>query len=470
MKVNVVMLGDSYKYGHAFQYPKNMVFMQDYLTARRVQDNNGEVIFVGLQYILKEYLSQKITIEMIEEAKEFADLHGISFPYEGWKYIAEELDGKLPIKIKALPEGTAVPAQIPMVLIESTDKKVPWVVGFVETLLMKVWYPTTVATKSKEVYDMLCKYGDPEWAKFAYHNFGDRSMTSVESAAISGFAHNTIFLGTDNFHSLKFCRDYYHEKISSYSVFATEHSTTTANASIDGEEEFVYRMLLENPNAPIMSFVADSYDVFKFTDMVTNPSGKIRKLLSERPNQKLVIRPDSGDPIEVLGKMLKIMLVNGVFDQFSNSKYFSSKYGILWGDGINKDTIKNILETFTVKGYKDLPLIAAETFVFGSGTYIGQTGLTRDTYSFACKCSYIETLENNEIKGHDVFKDPITDSGKKSLKGYLEVYKDKNGKLICLQNPIPGIDDKNLIPAMETVFLNGKIQKEYSLEDIRKKI
>ena len=268
--VNIVMLGDSYKYGHASQYPKKMKFMQDYVTVRKVNDNNGKVIFVGLQYILKEYLSKRITMEMVEEAKEFADLHGIAFPYDGWKYIVEKYDGKLPVEIKALPEGTMVPAQVPMILIESTSIKVPWIVGWVETLLMKVWYPTTVATKSKEVYDMLCKYGSPEWAQFAYHNFGDRSMTSVESAAISGFAHNTIFLGTDNFNSLKFCRDYYNEKISAFSVFATEHSTTTANAAIEGEESFVYRMLQENPDAPILSFVADSYDVYKFTDMVTS--------------------------------------------------------------------------------------------------------------------------------------------------------------------------------------------------------
>jgi nicotinamide phosphoribosyltransferase len=295
-------------------------------------------------------------------------------------------------------------------------------------------------------------------------------MTSVESAAISGFAHNTIFLGTDNFNSLKFCRDYYNEKISAFSVFATEHSTTTANTAIEGEEEFVYRMLQENPDAPIMSFVADSYDVYKFTDMVTHPSGKIRKLLEERDNQQLVIRPDSGDPIEVLGKILKIMYVNNAFNGHRNGKLISTKYSILWGDGINKDTIKNILETFTVQGYELLPLFAAENFVFGSGTQLGQTGLTRDTYSFACKCSYIEVMEDGELKGYDVFKDPITDSRKKSLKGYLEVYKDKEGNLICLQNPIKGIDDKDLKPAMKVVYSNGEIKKEYSLKKIRNRI
>jgi len=458
MKTNFIMMADSYKYGHFKQYPKQMNYMRDYIASRK-----GEVIFTGLQYYLKEYLSKPITKEMIDEAYEFAKKHGIDFNIDGWNYILKNHNGYLPVRIKALPEGTKVKENVPIIVVESTDNNVAWVVGWVETLLMKIWYPTTITTKSKQVYDVLVKYGDKEWAKFAYHNFGDRSMSSVESASIAGFAHNCVFLGTDNFHSLKFCKDYYNSDISAFSVFATEHSTTTSQAQLVGEIEFVKQMLIENKDAPIVSFVADSYDVFKFTDEVTKIDGDVRKIIESR-NQKFVIRPDSGDPIEVLTKMFDIMERNRVFDKKINGKKLSSKYGVLWGDGIDINVIDKILKVFTEKGY------AAENFVFGSGTRIGQTGLDRDTYSFAMKCSYIEYEdEKGYSQGLDVFKDPITDKRKSSLKGKVVSVKDKNsGEIICIDERKFDKNRHELI--MDVVFENGKILKETTLDEIRKRI
>jgi len=459
MKTNIIMLADSYKYGHFLQYPKNMVYMYNYMEARKETD---EIYITGLQYYLKEYLTKPITIKMVEEAKDFAQKHGITFNYKGWKYIVKELNGKIPVRIKAIPEGYKAKSGIPLIVIESTDKNVPWIVGWLETLLMKIWYPSTITTKSKKIYDMLIKYGNKDWVKFALHNFGDRSMTSVEAAAISGFAHNCIFLGTDNFHSLKFCKDYYNTDISAFSVFATEHSTTTINAFYEDEIKFVERMLIENPNNPIMSFVADSFDVYNFTDKVSNPKENIRKIL-EKNKQKLVIRPDSGNPINVLDKMFEIMEKNKVFDIQINGKKASSKYGILWGDGINEIVIKDILEYFTKKGY------AAENFIFGCGTQLGQTGIDRDTYSFAIKYSYIEIKEKNKKIGIEVFKNPITSKNKQSKKGkIISVIDKKTNELICIKEQNFNKNFHKRI--MEIIYENGNIVKDITLEDIRKNI
>jgi len=456
---NIIMMADSYKYGHHKQYPKDMSYMYDYIEARKGPE---EITISGLQYYIKRYLSQKITTESVEEAAEFAKFHGIDFNYDGWMYIAKQLNGKIPIRIKAVEEGVKVKPGVPLVVVESTDENVPWVVGWVETMLMKIWYPTVITTKSKQVFEMLKKYGSEEWARFAYHNFGDRSMTSVESAAISGFAHNCIFMGTDNFNSLKFARDYYGAEISAFSVFATEHSSTTANAegSTEKEIKFVERMVKENDKeGAILSFVADSYDVFNFVEKVTSENSYIRSKIQER-KQKIVIRPDSGNPIEVISKILEIMEKNNVFDIEINGKKASSWAGILWSDGINPTTIENILKTFIEKGY------AAENFVFGSGTQLGQTGIDRDTFSFAMKCSYIERMVDGKKVGVEVFKNPITDSKKQSKKGKVITIK-RDDEIICIKESEKQPND---IEMLKVVFENGKVKNEITLDKIRENI
>jgi len=464
---NRVMGADSYKFSHASQYPQNMVSMYDYMEARSSKVYPATV-FVGLQGFLKEYFSEPITIQEVNQAYAFAKQHGISFDIDGWEYIVKELQGKLPVEIKAIEEGTLVPVGNVLMTIESTDTKVPWIAGWLETMIMRIWYPTNIATKSYYTRKMLEKYGSPEWAKFAFHSFGSRGSTTTEASEIGGFAHLTQFMGTDNFDSLKYCFDNYNSQMAGYSVFASEHSSTTSWGK-DNEMNFVYQMLLDNPDAPIMSFVADSYDVYKFTDEVTKPGSKIRELIESRPNQKFVLRPDSGNPIEVLSKMTKIMEDNGVFDIMIEGpdgieRMASSNFGILWGDGVNPEVIENILKISMTEGK-----YAAENFVFGSGGDLMQNH-TRDTMGFAVKCSSI-TVEIGEDTGHsytqdiDVFKDPITDPGKKS----------KKGKVTTLYNPDTGeykvtlVGDKypGFVQALKTVYKDGNILTNTSLDEIR---
>jgi len=455
---NRVAMADSYKYSHSSQYPE-MISMYDYMESRG--GKYPATVFVGLQYYLKAYFATPITQQEVDQAARMAKAHGVPFDKEGWDYIVQELKGKLPVRIKAVKEGSLIPVKNVLMTIESTDPKVPWIAGWLETILMKVWYPTTIATKSFYVRKMLEKYGAPEWAQFAFHNFGDRGSSSVESAAIGGFAHMTQFMGTDNFNALFMVEDFYNQPSDipgAFSVFATEHSTTTANADGSTKKEiaFVERMLIENPDAPIMSFVADSYDIYNFTDKVTQPNSWIRETIESRPNQKFVIRPDSGDAIDVISKMLDIMKENDiVFTRNEDGKILFRDYGILWGDGITPDVIEEILKMVISKGF------AAENMVFGSGGDLMQN-VNRDTQRFAIKCSSITRPNGAE---QDVFKDPITDPGKKSKKGKVTTYYNKESKTYFVDRV--GMDFETSYEILEVVYENGELIKEVSLENIR---
>jgi len=464
---NIIRLADSYKYSHAGQYPA-MVSMYDYMESRGGKYDS--TVFVGLQYYLKEFISNVPTKEDVIKAERKAALHGIPFDREGWDYIVEL--GHIPVTVKAVAEGSVIPVKHALVTIESTDPRVPWAAGFLETLLMKVWYPTNIATKSYHVKKMLENYGSPEWAMFAYHNFGDRGSSSVESAAIGGYAHLTQFMGTDNFNSLFFCEDYYNvpeDQVAGYSVFATEHSSVCSHG-VDGEEQFVYDMLMANPDAPIMSFVADSYDVYKFTDFCTNPEGRIRKLIDSRPHQKFVLRPDSGEPIEVISQMVQIMNNNNLFVEMGDTgKFIAPSFGILWGDGITPETIESILKFFCTE--TDVPM-AAENFVFGSGGDLMQAH-DRDTQRFAVKCSSIDVFSQStspdfpdEIHSIDVFKDPITDPGKASKRGKVTTWFDTETKEY-IAGHVGKQPNMHCVDALVEVFKDGKLLVDYSLEEIR---
>jgi len=458
IEINRVSLADSYKYSHASQYPKNMVSMFDYMESR------GGVfpatVFVGLQGLLKTYFAKPIEMWEVDEAYEMAKMHGVPFDYEGWRYIAVELEGKLPIEIRAVKEGSVIPVRNVLMTIESTDPKVPWIAGWMETILMRLWYPINVATKSYFVKQMLMDFGSPEWAQFAYHNFGSRGSSTTEASMIGGFAHLTQFMGTDNFDSLFYCKRNYGADIAGFSVFATEHSTTTANAEGSKKKEiaFIERMLIENPDAPIMSFVADSYDIYNFTEKVTAPNSWIRETIESRPNQKFVIRPDSGEPLEVISKMLEIMEQNDVFDSEIDGFKVSSNYGILWGDGITPNTIEDILTMVMRKGY------AAENFVFGSGGDLMQNH-TRDTQKFAIKCSSIAIESDDELIEVDVFKDPITDPGKKSKKGRITTYRNADGEYFV--DKVDAELDPTVEDVLEVVYKDGELVRETTLEEIR---
>tara|TARA_R110000868_G_scaffold88938_3_gene247812 strand:+ start:1838 stop:3118 length:1281 start_codon:yes stop_codon:yes gene_type:complete len=421
---NLINLSDSYKFSHFSQYPKGTETIHSYLAPRGGEYD--KVVMHGLPYILEKFLSGRVLVRGdTRKAGLLAMKHGVPFYKEGWDYIIEECDGKLPIEIKALPEGSIVDNKRPLLTIENTDPNCAWLVGYLETLLLKIWYPITIASKSYAVKQMLLKHwertaDDVSGVDFSYHNFGDRGSSSVESAAIGGVAHLTQFKGTDNFNCLGHSNEYYDGKYQGFSIPASEHSTVTSWGR-ENEFEMIENYLETYKSYPIIACVLDSYDIYKAVDFVT--SGAMKEKIESKDYPIFVIRPDSGEPLKVIEKILEICEANNVARSFNSKGYkVLDKYRIIWGDGISPQVIDQILESAEKWGW------SAQNFAFGSGGDLMQN-VSRDTLKFAMKCSAIKV--NGEWR--DVYKDPITDAGKKSIRGRV-------------------ID-----PEMETVFLNGTI-------------
>jgi len=398
---NIITLTDSYKLSHWKQYPEGTTKIYSYMEARG--GDFEEIVFNGLDYYLRTYLEgHTVWREFTIEAEYLAAKHGLPFNFEGWKYIDQELNGSLPIEIKALPENTLAKVGEPLMLITNTDPNCYWLVNYLETLLMKTWYPISVATRAYEVRKILEKYwsktvGDIYGVDFAFHNFGDRGSSSVESALIGGLAHLTQFKGTDNFACIEYSEG--------YSIPASEHSTVTSWGR-ENEFKFYDNYLELYKGQPMVACVMDSYNIYEAVDYIS--SGEFKDKVESDEYPTFVIRPDSGDPIMVIQDIIHILEDNKVdFSRNARGYKVFDKYRIIWGDGITKETISAILDFTQAKGY------SAENFAFGCGGYLMQQ-LDRDTHKMAIKACAIE-LADGTVR--DVYKDPVTDQGKTSKRG-----------------------------------------------------
>lgn len=452
LNCSIILSTDSYKFSHWIQYPQNTTAMYSYLESRGGKYN--KIVFFGLQYYLQKFLTKRITVDDVNEANEFAKLHGVPFNYDGWLRIATVLNGKLPLKIKAVPEGSIIPIKNVLLTIESTDKETFWIVNWVESLLMQIWYTTTVATHSyhikktiKQYFDISVDSDKLDNINFQLHDFGLRGCTSQEQAILGGMAHLINFRGTDTVPALWGARKYYNEKIAGYSIPASEHSTMTMWGR-EGEVEALRNMIKQYGDKPIFACVSDQYDFFNACENIWG--GALR---DEVLNMKatLVVRPDSGDPIECIVKGLQIF--DRKFGSTVNSKGYKilNKVRMIQGDGINEFDICNILDAVLAAGF------SAENVNYGMGGSLLQKDINRDTQKFAFKCSWA-MINGKEIP---VFKDPITDNGKKSKKGRLQLSLLNNNTVRTLPLGSAGDD------LLETVFENGEIKKTYSFEDVR---
>ncbi|WP_067143395.1 nicotinate phosphoribosyltransferase [Oceanivirga salmonicida] len=457
---NLILACDSYKVSHPKQYPKDMVYMHSYIESRGGQ--YGYTKFFGLQYYLKKYLSTRITKEMVDEADKIFNMHGVPFDRKGFDYIVNELDGKLPIRIRAVTEGVLVPNHNVLVTIESTCEKTPWIVSWLEPLLLKIWYPITVATYSYKAKRIIRHFLDKtsdnieKELPFKLHDFGYRGASSEETAGIGGLAHLTNFLGTDNVKSLVYGRRYYNEKCAGFSIPAAEHSTITSWGKEN--EKDAMENIIDTFDKGVVAIVCDSYNYF---DAVENIICKKLKDKIEKRDGLVVIRPDSGDA--VINILFALEKLEQAFGCEVNSKGYKvlNKVRIIQGDNVYEDSIWDILKIVTESGY------STENITMGCGGALLQgnrhSSINRDTHRFAMKCSSIKVHD----KYIDVFKNPITDRGKISKKGRLDLIKDKNGviKTINISNLKEGTYSPNTI--LQTVFENGEITREYSLDEIR---
>ncbi|MDR3346623.1 MAG: nicotinate phosphoribosyltransferase [Campylobacteraceae bacterium] len=433
--MNFLMDSDSYKYSHFAQYPQNEGLFA-YIEAR-----HGEYVrFFGLQYILKKMFSKMYSKEDIKEAKDIITAHGLPFNEKGFEALREL--GYFPLKIKAVKEGGVYPSQIPLVSIQSTDARFGWLVSFIETALLRVWYPTTVASNSHKAREIMRKY-TPDTA-FKLHDFGSRGVSSSESAMIGGLAHLLNFRGTDTAISLYCAKQYYNADIAGYSIPAMEHSTVT---SWEREADAFSNMLeVYAGDGVSLACVSDSYD---YINAVDNIWGKELKEKVIKSKATLVIRPDSGDPLKLIPYTLESLAKNFGFTSSPRGKLLNN-VRIIWGDGINFEMIDKILSLITRGGW------SADNVNFGMGASLLQK-INRDSYGFAYKASAIKV--GGVWKG--ICKNPATDPTKKSKSGRI------GAKLFEGKYIVQDLDKDDFENALEAVFVNGDLLREYKFEDIR---
>lgn len=482
MKTNPFLLTDYYKVGHVFQYPEKTELVYSNLTPRksRIKDVE-EMVFFGLQYFVKEYLISYFNENFFQQPKEkvIADykrriVTSLGAHLPSYDHISALHDlGYLPVEIKAIPEGSKVPMRVPCLTIVNTKPEFYWLTNFLETLLSAViWQPCTSATIAHTYRKLLNRYAEEtgmpmDFVQWQGHDFSFRGMSSLETAVLSAMGHLLSFTGTDTIPAIDALEQYYNAnadvELIGGSVAATEHSVM-CSGSKDGELETFKRLVTEVYPTGIVSIVSDTWDLWK---VCTEYLPALKETILSRDG-KVVIRPDSGDPIKIIcgdpeGKTEaeRKGVVELLWDVFGGTitdkgfKLLDTHIGAIYGDSINIERATLICEGLKAKCF-------ATQVVFGIGSYTYQYN-TRDTFGTAMKATYVVI----DGEGREIFKNPVTDDGtKKSATGLLQVKKE-NGSYVLIDKVSW---EEEQLSELKTVFKDGKLIKEYSLQEIRTKL
>ena len=534
LKINPLLLSDSYKLTHKEQYPKNTEYVYSNITARasRMKDID-KVITFGLQYFIKEYLIRRFNEdffdrpkgEVIQELENFFARYMPDVKLDMAKY--EDLHdlGYLPLSIKSLPEGTRCPIGVPYCTIINTHSDFYWLTNFIETIMQNVmWNPLTCATIADQYRKLLNSYADTtcdnrDHVAFQAHNFSMRGMSSFESSLTTDAAHLLSFVGSDTVPGQFFLEEYYNadlqNELVSCSVPATEHSVQCAGGKANERETFK-RLITETYPNGIVSIVSDTWDLWK---VLTEIAPSLEEEIEARDG-KVVFRPDTGNPIKIIcgyfvedfhghseellaksksspwlqsflpclddetdalrttdGKCfdlsfneLSIHEVKGAIeilaDKFGTTtneaeyQELNPKVGLIYGDSITLERCEAICSQLEAKGY------ASNNVVFGVGSFTYQYN-TRDTFYIACKATWAQI----DGVGHNIFKDPVTDDGKKkSACGLLRVdrVEGSHGSTLVLKDQCTKEEEAGgeLIP----VFEDGKLLVDETLEGTRERL
>lgn len=477
LSFNPILMTDSYKLCHAFSYadeaPGKIIGMHSYIEAR----TNGRDIIIpfGLQMFIEKFLTTPITADHIDEAEDFALRHGEPFNRRGWEIIVNDFGGFLPVTIRAVPEGTPVPSGNVIVTIECDHVDYPdlfWLSSYLETALQRgVWYPTTIATNDYYIKNKIRTFyeatgADLQMLPFALHDFGSRGVSSGETAEIGGAAHLVNFMGTDNIEGVRAAQFYYgtQSKMPGYSVPATEHSVQCSFSLDDdrGGGDLTYmRHQIKRFGKPggIISMVIDGYDVYRACEMLCT---ELKQDIIDS-GAKVVFRPDSGEMMEVVPRILKMQELALGYDLTEKGYKKIRHVGIIQGDGVDNKAIVELLTQITGMGY------SADCVIFGSGGSLLQK-VNRDTYKFAQKASAV----NVEGRGWvGIAKNPVTDPGKVSKKGRLTLLRSKTtGEFFTADISSIQIDkgwSDEWEDVMRVVYSNGTVFNRASLDEVRER-
>jgi len=477
------LLCDFYKISHRDLYPTGTETIYSTWTPRksRILGVDGVISF-GLQAFVKKYLIDFFNKEFFSRPKEdvineYVRIikHTLGSEKVSVQHIEDLHDlGYVPLKIESVPEGTKTPIRVPTMTIENTDKRFFWLTNYIETLISaELWMPTTSATLANEYRKILNKYakntgGDPGFVQFQGHDFSMRGMACLDAAAASGAGHLLSFCGTDSIPAILFLEKYYNadveKELIGTSIPATEHSIMCAYGQ--NELDAYKHIITEVHPSGFVSIVSDTWDLWKVIHEVIAP---LKETIMNRKG-RVVIRPDSGDPVKIIcgdiyGKTAneKAGVIKLLWDIFGGTTtvtghgLLDSHIGVIYGDAITLDRAERISTTLGNRGF------ASTNMVYGIGSYTYQYN-TRDTFGFALK-STLSVINGEEMH---MFKDPVTDDGtKKSQKGAVRVFMDEKGKIVY-EDGLPLNHGK--LTMLNTVFENGKLLREESLSEIRKRI
>ncbi|MFT2210437.1 nicotinate phosphoribosyltransferase [Rhizobium giardinii] len=454
---NLILNTDSYKFSHFLQYPPGTSAISAYIETRGHQDQ-ADVLFFGLQMFLKEYLGKPVTRADIDEAEAIVTAHGLPFHRAGWTRIVEQFGGYLPLEIQALPEGTLVRRGVPMVQVVNTDPHAFWLTSYIETALLRaVWYPSSVASNARKVKQIIRPMlektcDDPEAVlPFRLHDFGARGVGAFEQAGIGGAAHLVNFMGTDTVTGVLYARRYYGAEMAGFSIPASEHSTMTAWGV--GREADAYANMIDRfAGVGMFAVVSDSYDI---NYAVSEIWGEQLREKVRASGGTLVIRPDSGDPIETPVHVVKQLDYH--FGSTLNAKGYKvldKSVRVIQGDGVSNADIGQILGRLEAFGF------SAENIAFGMGGGLLQK-VNRDTYSFAMKTN---ARLDDAGRWHDVFKRPATMNVKASKAGRQAVVSGLSGLEAARLDELKGRRNH-----LEPVWNDGELLRDWSFAEIRER-
>lgn len=479
---NPLTLIDFYKADHRSQYPEGTTTVFSNWTPRKSRIGDiDSVIFFGLQYYIKEYLTGRWDRDFFDQPK--ADVVGRyarRMRNAGIEIDVDHIEdlhdlGYLPVDIWALPEGTEVPVGVPMFVLWNTVPEFFWITNYLETSLSSIiWGPSTSATIARKYRRILERWvektgGDPAFVDWQGHDFSYRGMYGTEAAMLSGAGHLLNFAGTDTVPAIDFVEEYYgansDEELVGGSVPATEHSVMCMGTK-DDEIQTFRRLITELYPSGIVSIVSDTWDYWK---VWTEYLPKLREDILGRDGV-VTIRPDSGDPVKILvgdpdapvgspAYKGSYELAWEVFGGTTNDEGFNvldPHINLIYGDSITPERCEAICAGVAAKGF-------VPKNIFGIGSYTYQYN-TRDTFGFAMKAT--AGVVDGELR--EIFKDPATDDGtKRSARGLLAVRRGETGRMEVVEQATWD-DVRNC--AFEQVFSDGRLFRDETLSEIRERI
>jgi nicotinamide phosphoribosyltransferase len=467
--ISLILCCDSYKFSHPYMFAElnnrpnipKVTGMSSYGEAR-VPANKLVTVFGG-QLGINKLFSRSITMADVDAAEAFTNAHfgRPLFAREAWEKVVNEYAGYIPAIIRAVPDGTVIRGGLPIYSVTVLDKDLFWMSSAIETALLRAyWYPTTIASLDRETKAELKRFytiggADLAGLEFALHDFGGRGVTCSEQAQIGGAAHLVSFMGSDTAEGVLTANYYYDCPMSAYSVFATEHSVECSfGLSDDGEQDYLKAVLANATPGSIVSVVIDGKDMWRCAETLCSP--EFRDLIVQS-KAKVVFRPDSGDMLEVVPRLIRLQ--DTAYGHTVNAKGYKkiNNVGIIYGDDVDRLNMLTMLGNLMAMGY------APDCMVFGSGGALLQK-VNRDTLKFAQKGSCL-FFEDGSTMG--IAKDPVTDHGKKSKEGLMTTVRSRiTSELMAARLDLGPLSDE-FEDMHVLMYHTGKVYNKTNLDEVR---